>query len=106
VLPEGGLPELHQLLNVFRSNIRAVQNYTPRPYTGQVTLFQAGAELAGSEEPVDSTLGWARLALNPLEIYIVPGDHYTILAEPYVQTLAERLRSCLNRAAEKHELRQ
>jgi thioesterase domain-containing protein len=93
VLPEGGLPQLHELLRVFQSNSRAVQNYRPRPYAGKMVLLRAGEESTGD----DPSLGWARLTTGSLEIYTVPGNHYTILAEPYVQTLAERLRDCFSR---------
>jgi thioesterase domain-containing protein len=98
ILPEGGLAQLHRLLRVFQSNVRAVQAYHPRPYAGRVALFQAAAEVAGQAALPDPTLGWARWTTQPIDIYVIPGDHYTILAEPYVQTLAERLRECLNGA--------
>lgn len=99
VLPEGGLAQLHHLLKIFQSNVRAVQRYHARPYSGRVALFQAGEELAGQDEGFDPTLGWARWTTQPIDIHIIPGDHYTILAEPHVQTLAGRLRQGLNKAS-------
>jgi thioesterase domain-containing protein len=94
VLPEGGLPQLHELLRVFQSNSRAVRNYRPRPYTGKMVLFRAGEETTG----VDPSLGWADLATGSLELCTVPGNHYTMLAEPHVQALTEQLRGYLNRS--------
>ncbi len=41
--------------------------------------------------------GWRALAAG-LEVHTVPGDHITMLAEPHVQVLAERLNACLDAA--------
>jgi thioesterase domain-containing protein len=38
------------------------------------------------------------LLSGPLEVETIPGHHLNLLAEPNVQTLAERLRHCLNEA--------
>ena len=45
--------------------------------------------------PQDPTLGWGKLATGGIEVQPVPGNHYTILREPHVQVLAERLRTAL-----------
>ena len=42
--------------------------------------------------------GWGRLAAGGLEIEEVPGDHISVLEEPHVRSLAERLRVCLEKA--------
>jgi thioesterase domain-containing protein len=34
----------------------------------------------------------------PVEVHEVPGDHYTMLAQPHVAVLAARLRDGLRRA--------
>jgi thioesterase domain-containing protein len=48
--------------------------------------------------PQDSTLGWGKLATGGVEVQTVPGNHYTMLREPHVQVLAERLRAILREA--------
>lgn len=41
-------------------------------------------------------LGWDQFSEEPGEIHVVPGDHLTMITEPYVQILAERLKAYLN----------
>ncbi|MBV9388050.1 MAG: hypothetical protein JOZ78_16640 [Chroococcidiopsidaceae cyanobacterium CP_BM_ER_R8_30] len=45
---------------------------------------------------VDSALGWGSLVAGGLEIQLVPGYHNTLMKEPYVPILAERLKACLD----------
>jgi thioesterase domain-containing protein len=42
--------------------------------------------------------GWGQLAAGGLDIKVVPGNHVGMLQEPHVRVLAEKLRSCLDRA--------
>jgi thioesterase domain-containing protein len=44
------------------------------------------------------TQAWAALTAEPLAIYDIPGDHYTIVHHPHVQVLAQTLRHCLEQA--------
>ena len=50
--------------------------------------------------PVSPTpdLGWSKFVGNELKVYNVPGNHLTMMTEPHVQALAERLRFCLEQA--------
>jgi amino acid adenylation domain-containing protein len=99
VFPEGGLAQLHQLYRVFRANIQGMSNYQPQVYPGPLTLFQASEWFAARQYPQDrmpdSSLGWRKLTAEPLTVYPVPGDHYTMLSEPNVRVLAEKLKMCL-----------
>jgi thioesterase domain-containing protein len=40
----------------------------------------------------EATWGWSQYAEGSVEIHVVPGDHHTIMSEPFVQVLAEKLR--------------
>ncbi|HEX2242874.1 MAG TPA: hypothetical protein VHK27_06405, partial [Gammaproteobacteria bacterium] len=40
--------------------------------------------------------GWDQFSEGPVEVHVVPGDHLTMMTEPHVQVLAERLKACLN----------
>jgi thioesterase domain-containing protein len=82
------------MLSVEDANFLAARNYVTRPYAGQVTLFLA------SEQTImgDPTEVWNRLALGGVEVHPIPGDHFTVLEEPNVRALAERLKSCLSRS--------
>ncbi len=102
VFPEGGLSQLYQLWQVFKANVQAMSNYTPQLYPGRITLFQATEWFAAAQHPhgqmPDSAIGWRRLSSEALEVYPLPGDHYTILAEPHIRVLADQLKVCLNEA--------
>lgn len=97
VLPPGAeLAQVLGLLEVFKTNVRAMCAYVPRAYGGPVKLFKAREQL--TRDNSDETLGWGEAAAGGLEILAVPGDHYTIMREPDVRALAERLADCLRRA--------
>jgi thioesterase domain-containing protein len=46
----------------------------------------------------DPTLGWKRYSTHPVEVATTPGNHITMLIEPKVKELAERLRAALDAA--------
>jgi thioesterase domain-containing protein len=104
-LPPGtGEAQLRRVLAVYRANDRALQSYRPGPYPDGLTLFRAEERLVPPDEAEDlgslgeEDLGWRRVVSGPVEIHTVPGNHLSLMAEPHVRTLAERLRGCLERA--------
>jgi thioesterase domain-containing protein len=102
-----GREQLRRLLRVFKTNVRAFQRYRPEPYPGPITLFRPAAaaaepgDSAAAAAAADPSLGWGALTPRPVALESVPGDHISTLAEPHVRTLAERLRACIERAAER-----
>ena len=62
-------------------------------YPDRVTLFRPIANIGF----IDPDLGWRELAPGGLEIHDVPGDTFSMLEEPQVQGLAEKLRDCIDR---------
>lgn len=74
---------------------RAGQNYAPQIYDGKVTLFRATLQPLGIQ--ADATLGWQKFIGGELEIHDVPGHHGSIVVEPYVAELAEKLKMCLEK---------
>ena len=76
------------------AHIRALIEYFPQPYPGKVTLFRSrGHPLFSSFDP---QFGWSDLA-GEVEVRTVPGAHESILEEPHVRILAEKLKECLRR---------
>jgi thioesterase domain-containing protein len=69
----------------------AVMRYQPEPYAGRVLLFQGTESLLDLNE-VDEV--WKRIA-HDLEIVRVRGTHASVVNEPYVRPVAERLRQRL-----------
>lgn len=72
---------------------KAWLRYVPKKYEGKMTLFRACDQPFGIKP--DQTLGWDGFAAGGMEIHEVPGDHVTLLAEPHVRILAERLNECI-----------
>ena len=62
-------------------------------YPDRVTLFRAIDNIGF----IDPDLGWSELAPGGLEIHDVPGDTFSMLEEPHIQVLAEKLRDCIDR---------
>jgi aspartate racemase len=82
------------LQNVQQANYKALNDYTPDVYPGGVTLFCADQE--PEEFTHDKQKGWKVLAAGGVTVYNVPGDHLTIIEDPHVRFLAEKLKACLS----------
>ncbi len=106
-----GLPldpaQVRRSWNAFQASDKLSRSYVPGTYPGTVTLFRStevdtedagdlgeDLDLSFREHP---TLGWDEHADGPVEVHDVPGDHITMLVEPHVRVLAERLGECLER---------
>ncbi len=80
---------------VYSHAIEATRAYVPSPdYPGQVTLFRSASRVRDR----GSAHGWAELNPSQLVVRDVPGDHFHMLREPFVATLAQELQSLLNRS--------
>ena len=90
VIPEDvDLPVIERLYEVFKNNHQALRSYVPNHYHGHAALFKTEERLVADDQ--DPTLGWGKV-IPALELHSVPGNHYTIVREPHVKVLAERLR--------------
>jgi thioesterase domain-containing protein/aryl carrier-like protein len=75
-----------RLFDVFKANAEAMPGYEPQPYDGHITLFGA------MQIPLpDVTRGWSAVAKGGLTLHQLPGDHYSILKPPQVESLASIL---------------
>lgn len=120
VPPDVSLSQVSRLFDVFKANVNAARNYTPQIDYGRVTLFRASEGIeqlrekdvlalgqhtsplsAGSSSAIaarDVDLGWNKFVKSGPELRIVPGNHYTMLKPPHLQTLAETLNQCIREA--------
>jgi thioesterase domain-containing protein/acyl carrier protein len=87
------LPPALRQLHIHEVNSRASRKYSPRTYRGKLTYFQA----AGDGSP-DLGQFWGNTVTDGLEIHVVPGTNASVLGEPNVRVLAEKLQACLNKA--------
>jgi amino acid adenylation domain-containing protein len=72
-------------------------NYSPQPYSGQVTLFTTKEVLRWCQYV--NHRGWKDFAREGIEIHEVPGTHLGMLGEPNVEVLAQKLMICLENVA-------
>jgi len=87
--PDVGVEQARRFLAVHQGHNRATLRYVPQPYPGKITLFRV-------QGPGDPALGWDRWAQEGVEVHEVPGEHSSMVLDPHVQVLAERLRACLD----------
>ena len=105
-----GGPEFlpQNIRRIYKLNDQAAKDYVPQVYLGRVTLFKAtdipthhltsGATATSRRYPL---LGWDKIAVRGVEVHSVPGAHSfegSMLNEPHVRVLAEKLKACLEQA--------
>ena len=83
--------------DVFLEQINEEAHFAYRPdvYVEKVTIFKPQRNYAYIS---DSKMGWGDLAAGGLELIELPVDPGGIFLEPYVQTLAEKLRTRIDEA--------
>ena len=64
-------------------------------YPGQVTLIRTDQTDYRYTENDSPDMGWASIAQGGVEVIYVQGKHFSILMEPYVKSVAEKLRVVL-----------
>ena len=94
-LPDLDPARMDALLRVRRAHLRALRVWTPGAYDGRVLLLEA-SERPASGVRGDRAIPWESLCAGPLRVRRTPGDHFTLLREPHVRALAERLRAYLD----------
>ena len=78
---------------VFRANVAAAARYRPGPCASD--LLVVVAEEAGPS-PFSGPEAWQRLTTGTVRSAPVPGTHFTLLQEPHVRAVAERIRASLS----------
>jgi len=78
--------------------IHWLKDYSPQKYPGSLTFYQARAHALFSLPP---NRGWKRI-VDCLNVQIVPGNHLTVLREPHVRMLAEKLNRELKKVVGDH----
>jgi amino acid adenylation domain-containing protein len=87
-------PQAQHFLDLCKSDFRASRTYMLHRYPGRVTLFKASEDLSGVSS--DPTLGWSDWAEGGVNVQMVPGNHATMIYNPNVAILAEKLMMCID----------
>ncbi|MFM5947497.1 MAG: thioesterase domain-containing protein, partial [Dolichospermum sp.] len=90
--------ELHQIFSVYRANMIADTAYIPPKCEVSITLLRA--EEIGQLDFIpnaittekDPSWGWQQVSTKPIQLHVIPGNHFTIVKEPHVQFLAGKLK--------------
>jgi thioesterase domain-containing protein len=97
-LPESRVDEILSLTAVRQANLHALVSYDPATYDGELTYFRTAASERGL--PRDGAVEfWSSRALGGTTLHRVGGSHGTILEQPYVADVAERLAAAVRRPA-------
>jgi myxalamid-type polyketide synthase MxaB len=93
--------ELQQIFSVYRANMIADTAYVPQPSDIPITLLRA-KEIGQLDFLPDAattqkepTWSWHQVSTQPIQLHLVPGNHFTMVKEPYVQVLAQQLKTAL-----------
>ncbi|NEP13419.1 MAG: alpha/beta fold hydrolase, partial [Symploca sp. SIO2C1] len=126
IFPPGfGIQQLRGYLGVMKTNFQT--SYFPQEiYPTKIALFRSKIDTNSSSNKtrnqiflekitgkIDSEYvlddmhapdwGWGDFSAGPVEIYWVPGTHVSMMAEPHVQVLAQKLMACIEQAQAKNK---
>ena len=105
ILPhDNDITLLNNMVQMLKANTSV--NYVPKEvYPSQITLLRANETVIDvdefnneipSEILPDLTWGWSKFSAEPpVDVHFVPGNHVTMMNQPYVQVLAEKLKACI-----------
>jgi amino acid adenylation domain-containing protein len=107
------LPQFCRHISVRSVYEMAREEYTPSIFEGKLTLWRAIGKI-DTNQPFDDTpavsvtkdplFGWGRRSTNGVESFDIPGGHASMLQEPNVQIMAEKIQACINFALADEEI--
>lgn len=81
--------------HVYKINLAATRKHKSRHYPGTITLFNG--TYYQSHDILSPQSGFMTLA-DGVETHLIPGSHRSVIKEPSVRILAEKLKTCLEHA--------
>jgi thioesterase domain-containing protein len=100
VVPDDmNISQVRRHIQVYESHDACIRTYRPKPYSGRITFFYS------EDATADDPSLWSPFSSEPIEVHPVAGDHYLMITEPYVQSLAQQLQLCLDKADDGNYLR-
>jgi thioesterase domain-containing protein len=89
----------HDLRDVWMTQafMSAAGRYQAVPYAGPITLLLA-QDVVAPPGATESQFGWKDLVPGGLQVFRVPGTHFTLTQEPHVGDLAAKLADCIDAA--------
>ena len=84
-----GTPLGENLTRVIHANVIASRKFVPKPYGGGAIIFRASARKLNPYD--DYYMGWGSVVRGGIECFELEGDHMSILEQPAVQLIADKL---------------
>jgi amino acid adenylation domain-containing protein len=81
------------ILTLLDMNLQAALDYRPQVYRGNVWIFRCRVQ--PMQYALCRDLGWGELVDGVTVISHIPGNHYRVLREPNIRSVAEELQLCL-----------
>jgi 3-oxoacyl-(acyl-carrier-protein) synthase/thioesterase domain-containing protein/acyl carrier protein len=105
--PAGASTVVDAIQRVADANMLAWQTYLPRRYAGRALLFRAHPreESIRAFTTCDAHNGWTEYCEGGVEVITLPCDHLQVFHQPYLNFLADRIRSQLDQVRPKPEAR-
>lgn len=81
-------------IRILKTMRLAWKNYQIKSYPGRISLFRAVDNTDNTG--LEPDLGWSKFSASKVEVIEVPGDHISMMQEPNVKVLAEKINQLLN----------
>jgi amino acid adenylation domain-containing protein len=104
--PDDDITHLNSMVQLLKANCSI--NYVPQKvYPTKITLLRAKETVLKVDEfnsessrkiLQDLAWGWNEFSAEPVDVHFLPGNHTTMMFQPHVQILAERLKACIEQA--------
>jgi len=87
-------------LKVIDANVQARDEYVIQVYPGRITLLRTEDQYRDEAVGIqyDPLFGWGNVVAGGIDLHYVPGSHLSVLKEPHVRVVAEKLQTCLTQA--------
>jgi amino acid adenylation domain-containing protein len=101
-----GIPYIRSYVMGYKTRQKAIFQYSPEVYPGRITLLRCVEEdqevleslKRFGGDTIDPSFGWGSLSRQSVDVRIVPGHHERMLQEPFVDAIADCLKSCIKDA--------
>ena len=103
------LPNTDKHLELIDANVQAREEYVFQVYPGRITLLRTEDQNRDDEAvgmQYDPQFGWGDVVAGGIDMHYVPGSHLSLLKEPHVRVVAEKLQACLTQAQAAAQVRQ
>ncbi len=84
---ESSLKEFKKNIDVLKNHTEAWIRYKPLPYSGKAVLIKSAKNKHHGVTNED--LGWSDLVTGGIDVYTIPGDHYSMMARSHAKKLAK-----------------